>query len=189
MVLKEEGFDPSLVSLLVDDETESVARIAALRPEIRLIDFTGPGEMARWLKENAHQAVVFAQQPGLNCVIVDSTTDYKGMLRNLAISLCLYSGQLPATPRLLLVSLEGVRTPEGTVPGGQFARDLAFAIGRLLDDPQRAVEILGCVQSRTVSGRIESLKAEYDVIRDSSLIAHSTWPEARIHSPLLLQLT
>ncbi len=188
MTLKEEGFDPGLISLLVDDETDAVARIAALRPEIRLIDVTGSGELVRWLKENAHQAVVFAQQPGTNCVIVDSTMDYKGMLRNLAISLCLYSGQLAAAPRLLLVSREGVRTPDGVVPAEQFARDMVFAIGRLLEDPLRAVEILGCVQSADAAGRIAALREDYGIVRDSSPVVHPQWPGARMHTPLLLRL-
>ncbi|MCK9283303.1 MAG: phenylacetic acid degradation protein PaaN [Rhodocyclaceae bacterium] len=188
MVLKEEGFDPGLISLLVDDDTDTVARIAALRPEIRLIDFTGSGEMGHWLGENAHQAVVFVQRPGLNCVVVDSTEDYKGLLRNLAVSISLYSGQLAATPRLILVSREGVRTPDGTVASEQFIRDLAFAIGRLLEDPARAVEILGCVQSPQAVERIGALREECDVVRDSAPVVHPQWPLARIHTPLLLRM-
>lgn len=188
MVLKESGFDPNLISLLVDDETESVARIAALKPEIRLIDYTGGMAQGDWLEENAHHAVLFAQRSSLNCVVVDSTDDYKGLLRNLALSLCLYSGQLGATPRLVLVSREGVKTVEETVSAEQFGRDLAATISRLLDEGEKALDVLGCLHAEWLKEGIDAAREVGEVLRDSSPVEHPNWPAARIHSPLLVKV-
>jgi phenylacetic acid degradation protein paaN len=159
-VIKEAGFDPNLVSLLADDAGETSISVAGLRPEVRIIDCAASSATANWLEENAHQAAIFSLKSGANCVVVDSTSDYKGMLRNLMFSLCLYSGQLASTPRLILISREGVRTANGVVPPDQFSRDLAFAIGKLIENPAQAVDILGAM--------------------------HPHWPAALIATPLLL---
>lgn len=191
-VIKEAGFDANLVSLLVDDMETSSATMLGLRPEIRLIDCAGEAEASNWLEENAHHAAVFSLKAGANCVVADSTTDYRGLLRNLTLSLCLYSGQLAATPRLILVPREGIRTPEGTVQADQFGRDLSFAIGNLVENPARAADILGAIRVPELFDEIEALRAavngeEVGLLRDSSRIEHPQWPAALVVSPLLLK--
>jgi phenylacetic acid degradation protein paaN len=188
LTLKELGFDPNLVSLLVDDETRSVARIAALKPDVRLIDYTGGRVLGDWLEESVHQAVVFAQKPCLNTVVVDSTDDYLGLLRNLAGTVCLYAGQLAATPRVILVSREGVKTPDGVVPAEQFGRDLGLAIARVTEDPARAAELLGCLRSQKTVEGIDAARELGEVLRDSTLVEHPQWPTARCYSPLLVRI-
>ena len=145
--LKEAGFDANLVSLLVDDSGTPVAKDVAVKPDIRLIDCAGRSEYGEWFEENARQAQCPAQKSGVNCVVVESTDDYKGMLRNLAVTLSLHSGQTAMTPRTILVSSEGIKTPEGTHAPEQFGRDLSLAISALLEDNARAVEVLGAIQS------------------------------------------
>lgn len=54
-VLQEAGFDPNLVTLVANDPTERMASTLALRPEVRLIDFTGSSANGNWLERNAHQ--------------------------------------------------------------------------------------------------------------------------------------
>lgn len=186
--LKEYGFDPNLVSLLVDDETGAVARIVALKPEIRLIDYTGSMAQGNWLEENAHQAVLFAQKSSLNCVVVDSTDDYKGLLRNLAVSLCLYSGQLGATPRVILVSREGVKTSDGLVSAEQFGRDLVLALGCFLEEGDRALDILGCLHNERLQQKLDAIRESGEVLRDARVLEHPHWPLARVVSPLLLKV-
>ena len=73
-----------------------------MRPEIRIIDFTGSTAFGDWLESNARQAQVYTEKAGVNTVIVDSTDDFAGMCRNLAFSLTLYSGQMCTTPQNLL---------------------------------------------------------------------------------------
>jgi len=187
--LKEAGFDPNLVSLLVDTREVPVARDVALKPDVRIIDYAGGAEFGRWLEDNARQAVVFAEKSGINCVVVDSTDDYIGMLKNLAISLSLYSGQTCTRPQVLLVPQDGLLTPAGRIAQAQFCRDLATAVGRLLEDPARAAEVLGAIQSPTTLDRIDAAAKLGEVVRESATFVHPQWPEARVRTPLLVRTT
>lgn len=192
-VIKEAGFDPNLISLLVDETGISSANMVGLRAEIRIIDCCSDTTTAEWLGENAHQAAIFSLNPGANCVVIDSTGDYKAMLRNLTFSLCLNSGQLAVTPRMILVSREGVRTPDGVVSSEQFGRDLAAAIGKLAESAPRAVEILGAIQSPELLQMIEQTRDgagsddNESLLRDISRLQHPQWPLALVATPLLLK--
>ena len=187
-VLKEAGFDPNLVSLLIDDPAAPVAKDVAMRPEVRLIDYTGGPDFGNWLEQNCRHAMVYTEKAGVNCVVVDSIDDYKAMLKNLAFTLSLYSGQMCTTPQSIFVSREGVKTPEGVVSSEQFGRDLANAVSRLLEDPARAVEVLGAIQSPATLARLEAADELGEVLRVSSAIAHPQWPDARVRSPLILKV-
>ncbi|MDO8932812.1 MAG: phenylacetic acid degradation protein PaaN, partial [Rhodocyclaceae bacterium] len=187
ITLKEAGFDPNLVSLLVDTAAAPVAKDVALKPEIRIIDYTGNSDFGHWLEDNARQASVFAEKAGVNCIVIDSTDNYIGMLKNLVFTLSLYSGQMCTTPQTLFVAGDGVRTPSGTVPLDQFCRDLATAIGQFVEDPARAVEVLGAIQSPATLARLEAAADLGEVIRASGAIAHPQWSAATVRTPLLLK--
>ena len=187
--LKEAGFDPNLVSLLIDEPAVPVAKDVATKPDIRLIDYTGGPDFGNWLEEHARQAQVYTEKAGVNCIVVESTDDYKALLRNLAFTLSLYSGQMCTTPQTIFVSKEGVRTSEGVVTSEQFGFDLASAVTKFLDDPARAVEVLGAIQSATTLARIDGARGLGEVLRESSAITHPAWPEARVRSPLILKVS
>ncbi|MBI5921575.1 MAG: phenylacetic acid degradation protein PaaN [Betaproteobacteria bacterium] len=186
--LKEAGFDPNLVSLLVDDMEVPLAREVALRPEIRCIDFTGGPVFGAWLEENARQAMVFTEKAGVNCVIVDSTDDYPGLLKNLAFSLALYSGQMCTAPQAIFVAKEGVKTAEGVIPLAQFEADLARALNTLLSETECALEILGAIQSLATMARIEASRELGEVLVESTALRHPQYPEARVQTPLLIKV-
>ena len=84
-----------------------------MRPEVRIIDYTGSTAFGDWLETNARQAQVYTEKAGVNTVVIDSTDDYKGMLGNLAFSLSLYSGQMCTTPQNLLIPRDGITTDAG----------------------------------------------------------------------------
>lgn len=191
--LKEGGFDPNLVSLLVDGATLAVTRDLATKSDIRIIDYTGNADFGMWLESNARQAVVFTQKSSVNCVVVESTNDYKGMLRNLAFGASVFSGQLATRSQTILVANEGVRTPEGVVSPEQLGRDLSFAIGRLLDDSARAAEVLGAIQLPATIVALEALQEAAvvagNILRPSVTAHHPQWPAANLRTPLLLKAT
>lgn len=187
-VLKDSGFDPNLVSLLVDEPHALVAREVAIRDDIRIVDYTGGPVFGEWLEENARQAAVFAGKAGVNCVIVDSTDDYPGMLKNLVITLALYSGQMCATPQAIFVSREGVKTPTETIPLDQFELDLSRAMHVFLDNTARALDILGALQSPDVVARIAASRELGEVLCESTALRHPQYPGACIHTPLLLKV-
>lgn len=187
-VLSEAGFDPNLVSLLIDDAAAPVAKDVAMNSEVRLIDYTGGPDFGNWLEANCRHAMVYTEKAGVNCIVVDSIDDYKAMLKNLAFTLSLYSGQMCTTPQTIFVSREGVKTPEGVISAEQFGRDLATAVSKFLEDPARAVEVLGAIQSPATLARLDAAKGLGEVLRASSPIAHPQWPDARVRSPLILRV-
>ena len=102
-VLAEAGYDPNVVTLLAHEPGDDTARTVALRPEVKIIDFTGSTANGRWLEENARQAQVYTEKAGVNQIIIDSAADIKGVARNIAFSLALYSGQMCTAPQNIYV--------------------------------------------------------------------------------------
>ena len=98
-VLAEAGFDPHLVTLAAEEPADKLASSLALRPEVRLIDFTGGNAFGDWLEKNASQATVFTEKAGVNTVVLDSTSDFGAMCFNLAFSFALYTGQMCTAPQ------------------------------------------------------------------------------------------
>jgi len=186
--LKEAGFDPNLISLLVDQPDALVAREIALKPAIRIIDYTGGPEFGDWLRENARQAVVFVGKAGVNCAIVDSTDNYLGMLKNLVITLSLYSGQMCATPQAIFVAREGVRSGAEIISIEQFELDLARAMHVFMDNTTQALEILGALQSPAAVARIAASRELGEVLCESTALRHPLYPAASIQTPLLLKV-
>lgn len=185
--LKEAGFDPNLVSLLVDTAEAPITKDVALKPDIRLIDYTGGPDFGQWIEDNARQAVVFTEKAGVNCIVIDSTDNYAGMLKNLTFTLCLYSGQMCTTPQTLFLPQDGLLTPDGPVGFDQFCRDLTNSIGKFVEDPGRAAEVLGAIQSTATLDRLLGAERLGEVIRPSAALVHPLWPKARIRTPLLLK--
>ena len=187
-VLAEAGFDPNVVTLVAHAPGDDTAQTLALRPEIKLIDFTGSTANGRWLEEHARQALVFTEKAGVNQVIVDSTPDYQGMLKNLAFSLSLYSGQMCTAPQNVYVPKGGIDTPEGHVGFDDFVNGLAQAVGRLTEDPARAVEVLGALTGDAVLRRLEAARSLGAIALDTRALTAPAWPDAQVHTPLIVKL-
>ncbi len=166
-VLREAGFDPNVVTMVAHDHGDPVAQELALRPEVKLIDFTGSPANGVWLERHAHQAQVFTEKAGVNQVVLDSAADFKGAVRNIAFSLALYTGQMCTAPQNIYVPRGGIDTGEGHLSFEQVAQALGDGVRKLVGDPARAVEILGAVQSHAVLERIDSARALGPVIVDS----------------------
>ena len=98
-----------------------VAQQLALRPEVRIIDFTGSTANGRWLEEHARQAQVYTEKAGVNQIIVDSAADIKAVARNIAFSLSLYSGQMCTAPQNIYVPRDGIDTADGHLTFDQVA--------------------------------------------------------------------
>src|SRR6185369_8438293 len=113
---------------------EGLAKVLALRPEVKVIDYTGSTGFGTWLEQNAHQASVFTEKAGVNTVVIDSTDDYRGMLANLAFSLSLYSGQMCTTPQNLLVPRDGIVAAGERMSLEDVEAGIAAAIDELLAD-------------------------------------------------------
>jgi phenylacetic acid degradation protein paaN len=140
-VLAEAGFDPNVVTLVAHQSADDTAQTLALRPEIKLIDFTGSSAHGNWLERNAHQAQVYAEKAGVNQIIIDSADDFAGAARNIAFSLALYTGQMCTAPQNIYVPRDGIETGDGHLSFDHVAQGLGAAVQKLVGDPARAVEI------------------------------------------------
>ena len=187
-VLTESGFSPDLVTLAAEAPGEGLAKVLALRPEVRVIDYTGSTAFGIWLERNAHQASVFTEKAGVNAVVIDSTDDYAGMLANLAFSLSLYSGQMCTTPQNLLVPRDGITADGEHKSVEDLSTDLAAAVDTLLGDQARAAALLGALVNAEVVDRLEGASAYGEVVLASRRIDHPDFPEATVRTPTVVRI-
>ncbi len=187
-VLEEAGFDPCLVSLVPDTADAPVTKALALDPAVKLIDFTGSNAFGEWLEQNAIQARVFTEKAGINTVIIDSVEQIKPVAQNLAFSLSLYSGQMCTTPQAIYVPKSGIQTADGRLTFDEVAGAIAKAVEAFLSDNDRACTVLGAIQSPATAARIDECRGLGEVQLDSEPREHPRFPEAQIHTPLLLKV-
>jgi phenylacetic acid degradation protein paaN len=184
-VLREQGLDPNLVQLAVVDE--AATRALATHSAVKSIDFTGGPAFGRWLIEHATGKQVYAELAGVNNVVIESTDNYKGTLRNLAFTLALYSGQMCTTTKAILVPAEGIDTDAGRKSFDEVAADLGAAIEKFLSDPATAIAVLGTIQSEATLKRIDEAAAVATVVLASKPLPHPEFPQAQVRTPVLLK--
>ena len=186
-VLAEAGFDPNLVALAAEEPAERLAKTLALRPEVRIIDFTGSNEFGDWLERKAVQAQVFTEKAGVNTIIVDSfpADQYPAALDHLAFSLSLYTAQMCTAPQNLLVPRDGVRVGDEVRSFEQFGSDLAAAVDKLLGDDARASAVLGAVVNPFIVERLTQAEGVGKTVLASRVVKHPEFPEATVRTPLI----
>jgi phenylacetic acid degradation protein paaN len=188
-VLREAGFDPNLVTLVADTQGEPVTKQLVCHPDVAIVDFTGSSAFGEWIEANARQALVFTEKAGVNPVIVDSVSDLKAVVRNLAFTVSLYSGQMCTTSQNIYVPKDGIAAGGQRVSFDEFAQALASGVDKLLGDTERAVEILGAIQSDATLKRVESAPAEGGVVvLPSKALAHPLFPQARVRTPVIIKV-
>jgi phenylacetic acid degradation protein paaN len=187
-VLGEAGFDRDLVTLAAEDPGDRLAATLAVRPEVKLIDYTGGNAFGDWLEEHARQAVVFTEKSGVNTVVIDSTSGFGAMCQNLAFSFALYTGQMCTAPQNVYLPAAGVETDEGTKSPAEVAAGIGAAFDRLLGDDARAVELLGGVVNDGVLSRLDAAGSQGEVYVASRTVTHPSFPEATVRTPTLIGL-
>ncbi len=185
-VLREAGLDPDLVTLAVVEKPQTTQALA-LDPRVASIDYTGGSAFGRWLLDNARGKPVYAELSGVNNVVIESTDNYKGMLRNLAFTLSLYSGQMCTTTKAILVPADGIDTDQGRRGFDEIAADLGAAIEKLLSDPATATAVLGAIQSPDTLARIEAAPQAATVVLASKKLEHPEYPRAEVRTPVVLK--
>jgi phenylacetic acid degradation protein paaN len=188
-VLAEEGFDPNLVTLAAEDPADGLAKVLAVRPEVKLVDFTGSNAFGEWLEDNARQAVVFTEKAGVNTVVVDSTDSFKGLCMNLAFSFSLYTGQMCTAPQNVYLPAEGIETDEGHKTFAEVAAGIGAALDKLLGDDARAVELLGGVVNEGVLTRLEEAASRGEVLVESRAVRHPAFDDAVVRTPTIIGLS
>jgi phenylacetic acid degradation protein paaN len=185
-VLREAGFDPNVVLLAPDTTDAPIAKQLVQHPAVRIVDFTGSSTFGAWIREHARDKLVYTEEAGVNAIVLDSTSSFRGMCGNIAFSLSLYTGQMCTAPQNIFVPANGIDTDEGHKSFDEVAAGLKTAIDKLLGDPDRAAGVLGAVQSEATLERIEAAAALGTVVRASEPVAIPGFPEARAASPLVV---
>lgn len=188
-VFREQGFDPNLITLVADTNEEPVAKTLATRNEIKIIDYTGSTQFGNWLEENARSAIVYTEKAGINSIIIDSLENLKAVSGNLAFSLALYSGQMCTTSQNIFIPRDGIETTEGRKSFDEIANAIVKSLDWFLAEPQRAAEVLGAIQNENTVNRINESRTlpNCTILRDSDTMANEAFPNARVHSPLILR--
>jgi len=188
-VLAEAGFDRDLVTLAAEDPADRLAAVLALRPEVRLIDFTGSNAFGDWLEENARQATVFTEKAGVNTVVIESTDTFRGMCMNLAFSFALYTGQMCTAPQNVYLPADGIETDEGHKSVADVAAGIEAALGKLLGEDARAVELLGGVVNEGVLSRLSEAGSRGEVLIASREVKHPAFDGAVVRTPTMVGLS
>ncbi len=186
-VLAENDLDPNLVTLCVAD-TPAVTKRLVTHRSVKSVDFTGGSSFGRWLIDNCRQARVYAELSGINNIVIDSTDNYKGMLRNIAFTLSLYSGQMCTTSQAILLPGRGIATDEGLKTFDEVCTDLGAAISELLAKPPTALGVLGAIKSPETLVRIDDANSGKfgRVVLPSRKLDNPEFPQAEVRTPVLL---
>ncbi|MBP8194295.1 MAG: phenylacetic acid degradation protein PaaN, partial [Azonexus sp.] len=186
-VLAENGIDPNLVTLCVAADRATTQKLVT-HAGIKSIDFTGGNVFGQWLVDNCRQARVYAELAGVNNIVIDSTDAYKPMLRNLAFTLALYSGQMCTTSQAIFVPAGGIDTEDGHKSYDDVCADLAKAVSGFLAKPEVALAVLGAVQSADTLKRIEMADSGTlgKVVLASTRLENPEFPKATVRTPVLL---
>jgi len=186
-VLADNGMDPNLVTLCVPDQRETTQALVT-HPAVKSVDFTGGNVFGQWLIDHCRQAQVYAELAGVNNIVIDSTDAYKPMLRNLAFTLSLYSGQMCTTSQALLVPAGGIDTEDGHKSFDEVCADLARAVSGFLAKPEVAFAVLGAVQSPATLERIALANGGTlgRVVLASNKLDNPEFPKAEVRTPVLL---
>jgi len=86
------------------------------------------------------------------------------------------------------VPKEGIDTADGHLTFDQVVAGIGEAVQKLLGDPARAVEILGAVVNDGVMQRLEAARKLGPIVLDTQSIAHPSYPQALIRTPLMVKL-
>ncbi len=188
-VLVENGLPAHIVSMVIDeDPAKPCTAELAQRDEIKVIDFTGNTPFGNWLEDNCRQAQVYTEKAGVNTIIIDSTDDFKGLVRNLSFTLSLYSGQMCTTPQDIFVPAGGIETEDGHKSFDEVAQAISTGVTKFLSDPERAGMVLGAIQAPATAERIQASKGLGEVVRDSEAMDNPWFKDARVHSPLIMTI-
>jgi phenylacetic acid degradation protein paaN len=163
--------------------------VLAVRPEVRLVDFTGSNAFGEWLEQNARQATVFTEKAGVNTVVVDSTDSFTGLCSNLAFSLALYSGQMCTAPQNIYLPSDGIETDAGHKTVAQVAEGIGAAFDSLLGEDANAVELLGGVVNDGVLARLDGAATHGTVYVESRAVQHPSYDAAVVRTPTLVGLS
>ena len=187
-VLGENKYDPNICQLAVDTYDKMITKELAEHKDVKLIDFTGNSTFGSYL-EALPGKTVFTEKTGVNSVILDSVADVDKTAANLAFSVNLYSGQMCTAPQNFYIPEGGIKTPTGVVSFDEFAQKLADNINGLIDNPKAGPFVLGAVQNKKTSERVQDAeKIGGKVLLKSRTFENPMFKNARVATPAIIEV-
>ncbi len=186
---KDYGIDPHLIQLAPDKVENPITKLLAEHPKIKIIDFTGSSAFGNFLEQlQGKGKVVFTEKSGVNSVIIDSVADLDAVMKNLAFSVSLYSGQMCTCPQNFFIP-EQVKVGEEVVDRQTIIQAFLKAIEGLTKHPKAGPAVLGAIQNEQTKARIEEAKRMgAKVLLESMPIQNPEFPNARTATPLVLEV-
>ena len=187
-VLSENNFDPNTCQLAVDTYDKMITKELAEHKDVKLIDYTGNSNFGSYL-EALPGKIVFTEKTGVNSVILDSVVDIDKAAANLAFSVNLYSGQMCTAPQNFYIPEGGISAPNGIVSFDEFAQKLVDNINGLIDNPKAGPFVLGAVQNKKTSERVqEAEKLSGKVWLKSRTFENPMFKNARVATPVIVEV-
>lgn len=187
-VLKESGFSPQIAQLAVDTEDHQQTRELAENPDVKLIDYTGSSSFGNYL-EKLPNKVLFTEKSGVNSVILDSVSDLKAVMQNLAFSVSLFSGQMCTAPQNFFIPEKGISEGDKQIPYNEVVSLLKKSIEGLVNHPKLGPGTLGALQNdRTLDRVKESDVLGGKVVLEAHAFTNPDFLGARTSSPALLEV-
>lgn len=187
-VFKEYGLDVHTVQLAADTLDKPITKVLCEHSEVKMIDFTGGTAFGDYV-ESLPGKVSFTEKAGVNSVILDSFSDLKGAMQNLAFSVSLYSGQMCTCPQNIYIPKNGVTVNGEQVPYQTIIQELCAAIESLTGHEKAGPGTLGAIQNPATAERIhQAIDTGARVHLASKAIVNPEFPNARIATPLVLEV-
>ncbi len=187
-VLQENGFDPQIVQLAVDSSDQLITKELAEHPAIKLIDFTGSTQFGEYI-ESLPNKTVFTEKAGVNSVIIDSAKDMREVMRNLAFSVCLYSGQMCTAPQNFFIPATGVKTDAEHMSYEQVVDLFQNEVAALALHPKMGAGTLGALQNESTLKRAQNAKnMEGNVVLEAPTVKSEEFAKARIFAPTIIEV-
>jgi phenylacetic acid degradation protein paaN len=187
-VLKENGYDPAVVQLAVDVDSDPVTKQLAEHRDIKLIDYTGGTAFGDYI-ESLKGKTVFTEKAGVNSVIIDSVKDLDKVFQNLAFSVALYSGQMCTAPQNFFIPAAGVKEGDKIVPFEEVIERFKKAINELVGNPKMGAGTLATLQNENTLKRVKQTEViGGTLLLEPVAVAHQDFPSARTSSPALIEV-
>lgn len=187
-VFEAAGLSPHLIQLAADNADEPITKTLAEHDATKVIDFTGGNAFGDYIESlEAKGKTTFTEKAGVNTVILDSVTDFKGVAQNLSMSMCLYSGQMCTAPQNIFIPEDGIETADGKMSFDEVCQNLKKAVTGLVSHPKAGPGVLGAIQSEATYQRGLDAKAKgAEVLLEPIEVNNPEFPKARILSPTIL---
>jgi phenylacetic acid degradation protein paaN len=186
-VFSEHGYDPNVCQLAVDSDDDEFIRSLIEHKDIKLIDYKGSCMMVDYL-ETIRDKTVFTEKFSVNSVIVDSTDNIDEVIKNIVISLSLFSGQMNNTPQNIFIPESGIMTREGPVSYESFVEKFIDQLAALINN-EKGAQLLGAIMDPGTIQKTEKLERQNGRLLFKSVpFRHPEYKKARTLSPMIMEL-